>query len=460
MDVSRRHFLQFSSAAALGFHGLNTLFANNASFAVDRIPDGYGELVPDPNKIIDLPKGFSYKVIAKRGGTMSDGLLVPGAPDGMAAFPGENGKTVIVCNHELTEEPVEQGPFGKDLELLSKVNKEFVYDIGKSKAPCLGGTSNIIFDTKTQTVESQFMSLLGTSRNCAGGPTPWNTWVTCEETVQRAEGTFEQDHGYNFEVPANLKGAPVKPVALKEMGRFNHEAIAIDEKTGIVYETEDRDDSLIYRYIPNTPGRLEQGGKLQLLVVTGQKSLDTRSWDEPRKIKVGEEFSVRWIDAEDIHAPKDDLRYRGFDAGAARFARGEGMWAGDDGLYFACTSGGHAKAGQIWKYIPSPDEGSAGEEKNPGKLVLFVEPNDPGLIDNADNLTVSPWGDLIVCEDGSGDNFMDGVTPDGKIYKFARNAISTSEFAGVCFSPDGSTLFVNIMNEGLTLAITGPWHSA
>jgi secreted PhoX family phosphatase len=134
------------------------------------------------------------------------------------------------------------------------------------------------------------------------------------------------------------------------------------------------------------------------------------------------------------------------------------MWFGQGVVFFACTSGGHVNRGQIWKYTPSPVEGTAGEANQPGRLELFVEPNDGTLIENCDNLTVSPWGDLIVCEDGSGDQFLVGISPEGRIYKFGRNAVSDSELAGATFSPDGTTLFVNIQHDGLTLAITGPWE--
>jgi secreted PhoX family phosphatase len=166
---------------------------------------------------------------------------------------------------------------------------------------------------------------------------------------------------------------------------------------------------------------------------------------------------VTWIDLDDVESPEDDLRFRGFASGAARFARGEGMWYGRGAIYFACTNGGSEKKGQIWKYTPSPDEGKPEESREPGRLELFVEPNDGTLVENADNLTMAPWGDLIVCEDGSEQQFLVGVTPEGEIYKFARNAMNTSELAGATYSPDGSTLFVNIQSPGITLAITGPW---
>ena len=148
---------------------------------------------------------------------------------------------------------------------------------------------------------------------------------------------------------------------------------------------------------------------------------------------------------------------RGHAMGAALFARGEGMWYGLDAIFFACTNGGSAKKGQVWRYRPSPYEGTEKEEKAPGGLDLYVEPNDGELVDNADNLTVSPWGDVVLCEDGSGEQFVRGVTPDGKVYSLAYNALNDSEFAGAVFSPDGRALFLNIQRPGITLAITGPW---
>jgi hypothetical protein len=181
---------------------------------------------------------------------------------------------------------------------------------------------------------------------------------------------------------------------------------------------------------------------------------------------VGSRFDVDWITLDLVEAPADDLRHRGFAAGAAQFARGEGMWYGDgvvlgeaSVVYFVCTSGGYAQSGQIWRYVPSPNEGTLAESDQPGVLELFVEPNQRGLIDNADNLTVAPWGDLVLCEDGSGPQYLVGVTPEGELYKIARNPINHSELTGATFSPDGTTLIVNIQNPGITLAITGPWKA-
>jgi len=308
--------------------------------------------------------------------------------------------------------------------------------------------------TETQEIETEYLSLAGTLRNCAGGPTPWNTWLTCEEIVLKANGQYAKDHGYVFEVPASLEPQVFDPEPILDMGRFNHEAVALDPKSGVVYLTEDQSDGILYRFIPNTPGKMLEGGILQALVISGQPGLDTRNWEE-RKVEIGKELEVEWIDMEKIH--DDDLRHRGVKAGAALFARGEGMWFGNDAIYFACTNGGPNKDGQIWKYTPSEAEATEGEKENPGKLELFVEPNDSTVVQRADNLTVAPWGDLIVCEDGPNENFLFGVTPRGEIYKFAKNAVSESELAGAVFSPDGSTLFMNIQVDGLTIAITGPW---
>jgi secreted PhoX family phosphatase len=125
-------------------------------------------------------------------------------------------------------------------------------------------------------------------------------------------------------------------------------------------------------------------------------------------------------------------------------------------VYLCCTNGGAKRKGQILRYIPGREEGRPGEAANPGHLELFIEPNDGNLVDNCDNGCVAPWGDMIVCEDGGTvPHHIVGITPDGKIYKLGRTTLS--EFSGPCFSPDGSTLFVNIQVPGVTVAITGPW---
>jgi secreted PhoX family phosphatase len=459
VTISRRFFLKSAAAASLGFNGLQKLLGPGSVLAAAESGAGYGKLLPDPEGIVDLPKGFSRKVISKVGEKMDDGFLVPGLHDGMAAFPGMDGKTLLVRNHELSSSTsTERGPFGKDNSLFDVKTKGSVYDQGQA-TPCLGGTTTLVYDTRSSSLERHYLSLSGTLRNCAGGPTPWNTWVSCEETVEKTDDVLARDHGYNFEVPAVEDIGLVDPVPLTAMGRFNHEAIAVDPNSGIVYQTEDRNDGLIYRFIPDKAGKLAEGGKLQALALRDRKRLDTRNHGDYATVLPGKVLEVEWIDLDDVLAPEDDLRYRGYGLGAARFARGEGMWYGENAVYFVCTNGGQMKKGQIWRYIPSRFEGTPDEERSPGTLELFIEPNDSELVENADNLTVSPWGDLVICEDGPGGDRLMGVTQSGEVYNFGRNAMNESEFAGAAFSPDGSTLFVNIQSPGLTIAITGPWRS-
>lgn len=444
---SRRNFIRNSSVVSLGFLGLHR-FAFSASLAqgMHRVYDRYGPLLPDPDGIMNLPKGFSYKIISRRGDQMDDGLISPGRNDGMATFEGPGGKVIIIRNHEVTSDDVENGPFGENRELLSKIDPSYVYDYGFGKNPSLGGTTTLVYNEATQEVELEYLSLAGTIRNCAGGPTPWGSWLTCEETYEsRKDGQNEQNHGYVFEVPASAQINPVKPVALKAMGRFNHEAVAVDPETGIVYQTEDRHDGLIYRFIPHQPGKLSAGGKLQALAIKGEKSFDTRNWEQTT-IEAGKPLDVEWIDMEDVDSPVENLHLRGFDQGAARFARGEGMWMGNQEVYFACTNGGKEKQGQVFRFTPRS-----------GKLELFAEPNDKELLRHCDNLTVSPWGDVVLSEDNESPRIV-GITPGGEIFHLAHNVGYKSELAGVVFSPSGKTLFVNIQHAGLTLAITGPWN--
>ncbi len=469
MFHTRRDFLHSTLAVTLGFRGLKTLLADDGATSrdngiVDHLSSddpnrvGFGPLVKDPKGILDLPKGFSYDVISRVGDNMDDGLRVPGQPDGMGAFSGKPGKTILIRNHEIIAGDTHKGAYGLNNELFERVASGLAYDSGSGRRPCLGGTSTLVVDNASGKVERQYMSLAGTQYNCAGGITPWNTWVTCEEDTQRADGTFEQDHGYPFEVPATGDGALTKAVPIKAMGRFRREAIAVDPATGIVYQTEDMRDGIFYRYVPNEPGRLLAGGKVQALCVRDRKSLDTRNWFDASRVTVGEAMAVRWIDMDDLDSPEDDLRHRGFAAGAAMFGRNEGIWWGRKCAFIASTEGGRSKTGQIWKYTPSPFEGTDREQDQPGTLTLFIEPNDRTVLENADNLTVSPWGDLVVCEDGPGVNRLVGVRPDGRLYHLASNAVDRSEFAGSVFSPDGSRLFVNMQSTGLTVAIHGPWR--
>jgi secreted PhoX family phosphatase len=314
-------------------------------------------------------------------------------------------------------------------------------------------------------VESQHLSLVGTIRNCAGGVTPWGSWLTCEEDVSRAgSGGQAQDHGWVFEVPARGRGL-TDPMPLKALGRFNHEAAAVDPRTGIVYLTEDREDGLFYRFIPNVKGQLARGGRLQAMVAGGMADgADTRNWSSA-DFPAGSSRGVMWIDMDDVESPEDDLRKRGHSKGGLLFARGEGIWyganAGRGEFFFTCTSGGAAKIGQVMRYRPSRFEGQQGEASEPGRLQNFVESTSTEMLNYGDNITVTPFGHLIVCEDQYTDvvtNYLRGITPEGKVYPFALLHENT-ELAGACFSGDGSVMFVNIYSPAKTVAITGPWKS-
>ena len=456
-ETTRRDFLK-NTALAAGFLGLQQYITgcSQANTA------GYGPLLEDPNGLLKLPKGFSYTSFSKTGEKMDDGLFVPADHDGMATFPLDEDRVILVRNHEMGYDAdiAKEGPFKTDLDQQRQYADKF-YDPAAGEGYCCGGTTTLVFNVKTQQLEQHSLSLAGTLRNCSGGPTPWNSWITCEETVDRAGDNLDKDHGYCFDVPATAEMGLALPLPITGMGRFNHEAVAVEPKSGAVYQTEDRWDGLIYRYLPNEPGKLHNGGKLQALVVVGKPSCDTRNWPEENlpAFPINEVVSVEWIDMDDVESPKDDLRYRGFEAGAARFARGEGMVYGNGSIYFACTNGGEKRYGQVFKYTPSEFEGTEKEKDAPATMELFVESHDNQLMEACDNLTIAPWGDVVICEDDNGSSAIVGITPTGELYHIGHVSIE-SELAGACFSPDGSTLFVNIQNlPGETLAITGPWNN-
>ncbi|MGK7873842.1 MAG: alkaline phosphatase PhoX [Xenococcaceae cyanobacterium] len=436
MALSRRSFFTLVGASAAGAILASPLkkFYARADKGESLLVQGFGPLVPDPNGILDLPKGFQYLAFSRTGDTMSDGNPVPNNHDGMAAFPGPKGTTILVRNHELRPNgtPAVIAPDSKKYDQL-----------------CKGGTTTLIVEGDRKLIED-FVSLAGTNVNCAGGSTPWGSWISCEESTVTPSNPGADNilgysenvsvkHGYNFEVPAG--GGLVNPVPLVAMGRFRHEAVAVDPKTGYIYQTEDRVDGCIYRFRPNQYGNLKEG-ILEALAIKDMPKADTAT-----NFPVGEPKAVEWIKIEDVDPEKDTLRYEAQEKGAAIFERGEGTCFGNGEVYWTCTNGGNAGLGQIFRYDTVGDT-----------VELFVESPGPGVLDYPDNLTLAPFGDLILCEDGFGEQFLVGVNPDGECYQFARNALNNSEFAGICFSPDGQTMFVNIYQPGITFAIWGPWN--
>ena len=415
---------------------------------------GYGPLLADPLGLLDLPAGFTYRIISTAGERMSDGFVVPDNFDGMGCIALGNGQLALVRNHELGPAALDKGPSGGDAALLARLAKLPAFDRDNSGRVLPGGTTTLVYDPSSGRVQSQWLSLSGTATNCAGGTTPWGSWLSCEESVVGMP-EVRRPHGWVFEVAATAQ-KPAEPIALQGLGRFRHEAAAIDPDTGIAYLTEDREDSLLYRFLPERPGNLAAGGRLQALaLVDGLR--DSRNWVAAYQ-RQGAWNTVRWIDLDGVDSPQDDLRLRGADQGALIFARGEGIHMGraangQQELYFCCTSGGAGRYGQVQRL-------QLGAAAGADRLQLFLESTDPQRFDYGDNITVAPWGHLVICEDRTGKkvNHLRAITPAGALYTIARLNADT-ELAGACFSPDGTTMFVNAYAPGRTLAITGPWRS-
>jgi secreted PhoX family phosphatase len=475
LSMHRRAFLRYAigGGAMLGLQGLVARGAlslnHDARGQAPQGAGGYGALAPVAARntgetLLELPAGFQYTVFGKAGALMADGTPTPIAHDGMAAF--QYGTDILLIrNHEVRDRNVGSGVIGSPRR---------TYD-----AEASGGTVSLIVNPTTRELVRDFVSLSGTVANCAGGPTPWGSWISCEETAAGPGAKFGQPHGYCFEVstavapqaasadaaaPAEGEHSfflpmarvvdPLAPVPLKAMGRFYHEAVAVDPATGIVYETEDRTTAGFYRFIPDQRGRLAEGGRLQMLAVAQQPNYDTR-----QNQQVGVTLPATWVDIPDpdpAAAEQNPLAVyeQGYDRGGATFARLEGCWYGSGKIYVNATTGGDQGRGQVWQYQPRGDG---------GELTLIFESPGREVLDAPDNICVSPRGGLVLCEDSSVTQYVRGLTPQGLIFDFVRNLAEdkngdTHEFAGATFSPDGRTLFVNVQTPGMTFAIWGPWE--
>lgn len=469
--VSRRSFVKRSGAVGGGLLAAGPLGVLSAKAAKTSSP-GYGPLV-DKGELW-LPAEFEYQVVSRQGQVMSDGQPTPGIFDGMGAFPGEEGTTILIRNHENRERAGEQ-------KVVTPATLQ--YDV-----TAFGGNTKLLVDRRragrfpdgrpryVYEIVRDFAVLGGTSTNCAGGLRSPHTWITCEEVVKRLNGV---KHGYIFEVDARADG-PVAAIPVPQAGRRSHEAAV--ERAGVIYMTEDRSLSAdtrlgtigacLYRYTPDPRGNRplhETTGPLEALKVRGEfhANMDTGR-------VVGQAYPVEWVpvpepDHEDDTDNRRD-RVPGFtpnrvaaqDNGAAYFDRQEGMWVGPGTggkVYFDCTTGGAQNLGQVWEY-------DAGRET----VTLIYESTDVNRLENPDNVVVVPQThDVLLCEDGSGDQFIRGVTNDGEIYDFARSGPNDTEFCGACFAPDGKTLFVNQQGDrgslpggpaggqAVTYAIYGPF---
>ncbi|MGN5635015.1 alkaline phosphatase PhoX [Streptomyces sp. AC154] len=422
---------------------------------------GYGALVPDPKGILALPAGFSYKVITHSGVTkLETGEYTPSNHDGTAAFEGARGVTLLVNNHELAG-------VRTDWEHPVPLTDGLVYD-------AVAGGGCTVVETRRDGRTAEWVGIAGTSTNCAGGATPWGTWLTCEETEDKAgKNGLLKDHGYVFEVDPYDKRANRDPRPIKAFGRYAHEAVVIDPKQGHAYLTEDASgpNGLLYRWVP--PHGFRHGrGKLRTLAADAGVLQATKCFDRggrfvddlSRATKIGTVYGVDWVDVPDRDAKTVSVRKQFGDKDITRARKLEGMWWGDGGTYivssFARDESPVQHDGQVWFYDPKRRTLTL-------KVLLGVnaDPSKDGAFDGPDNITVSPYGGLVIAEDGEGVQHLFGATESGRTYPIARNELNAgteedpeySEFTGVTFSPDGKTLFANIQTPGIMVAITGPW---
>lgn len=460
-DLDRRAFIR--RAAALGgsmliapsLQGLSA--CSRATGPMPRTP-GYGPLAPSPDvPELWIPAGFRARKLSttRAPSLVNPGFTVQYGVDGMAAFEAGDNTVRLVRNHEIRDPAATARLLGPGVR---------AYDRRAG-----GGTTTLeVRQGRDGSVElvREFASLSGTHTNCAGGPTPWGSWITCEETTVGPAAGYERPHGYCFEVPAGADDE-VEAVPLRAMGRFVHEALAVDPRSGILYLTEDMSyDPAVpagrgagfYRFLPGEPGQLTAGGRLQMLAVSGRPNYVTVNGQA-----VGARLEVGWVDIPDPDPAAAETNasavfQQGWARGGAVFQRLEGCWYGEGNVYFNATSGGNVGAGQVWSYRPGG--------RDEGTLTLIFESPAREVLESPDNLCVSPRGGLVLCEDGEGEQFMRGLTPQGKIFDFVRTAGPSAETAGACFSPNGRTLFFNIQGgtsagttlAGGTYAIWGPWE--
>jgi secreted PhoX family phosphatase len=451
--LSRRDLLTRSAQGGLGLAlsgSLGLLFNGTAAAAGKGV--GYGPLVTDPAGILSLPERFSYKIIAKSGSTvLESGEPTPSDPDAMAAFVRHGGHgTVLVNNHEVSGgEPYKVPPV-----------EGFTFNPAAG-----GGTTTIEVDGHGNRIR-EYVSLAGTLNNCAGGRTPWNTRLSCEETESSVGGVR---HGWVFEVDSYDRDANRDPQPIRALGRFSHESVAVDPETGAIYETEDAGspNGLFYRWTPPAGARtLRKGGLRGLADDAG--ALDamraTRGdgsfvADLSPAPEIGLRYDLEWVAVPDRLATTTSIRKQQFAKPVTRSRKLEGMWWGDGGTYFVCSFARGASDnsegyhdGQVWFYDPRAE---TIELKIHFEYTPADQDTDP---DGPDNITVSPYGGVIVAEDGDGVNHLVGSTRGGETFFLARNELpGDTEFTGPTFSADKKTLFACIQTPGHVFAIKGPF---
>jgi len=491
MPINRRTMLSGSAVAGVGLvvAGATPTLAEAAPAPSEgRRPGGlpksrpFPPLVDDPNGLLALPPGFRYTVVTRAGQTqLRNGQgPTPSNHDGTAVFRAPANRLRLIQNHEL--------PAGSALGVPHIEGT--VYD-----PTALSGGGCTVIETDSQgRNHGEWVGISGTLTNCAGGPTPWGTWLTCEETETRAgakwsgngqSGTYSKDHGYVFEVFADGRA---NPEPIKAFGRYAHEALAIDPTRRQVYLSEDASNpnGLFYRWTAPAGVRLGDGVAAQLGPTDGELEAMAIIMDDGSVLpdvayltsaQLGRPFPVRWVHVPERDGQTTSVRKQ-FTGEITRGKKFEGVYGIDSGVYvvnsFAFNSADlPADAvkhdGMVWfysyrdqtitlvTYFPHQTSTDTGASPKYSDLVF----------DGPDNVTVTPWGTLVLAEDGVGASHVLSSVPGGPTYAIARNQLNIgtadapeySEFTGPTFSDDGKVLFVNIQTPGITVAITGPWST-
>lgn len=375
---------------------------------------------PDANGI-RLPQGFSSRVVAVAGEAPVGGgsALWHVFPDGSGIFPRTGGGWIYVSNSEVPGVGSLTFSF-PELSAIPGIDE--LIGVAGQFVPGLGGASALVFDAGGNVVDC-YLILSGTTFNCAGGATPWNTWLSCEEFN---DGRVWECDPYGL-LPAVPKSA---------LGIFAHEAVAVDAASRTVYMTEDLPDGRFYRFVATvsdwpTGGRARfEQGQLQVLQVLGDPNTAENN-----------PLAVRWLDAANPGARQVDNRL----PDSTAFDGGEGVWLRAGIVYFA-TKGDS----RIWAY----------DTQAQTLEIIYDFATATGsdkILSGVDNLTVTSAGDILVAEDG-GDMQLCVILPDRRVLPLLQvTGQDASEVSGPAFSPDGRRLYFNSdrgSRNGLGLGIT------